>query len=236
MIRSASFTRISDFESCAYKAKLKYVDKVPEPPLTPPPGKLEHPMERGSRIHDESDQFIMGKNDRLPKEMREHFKEELELARDLYVKGKAQTEQLWAFTQEWEPLPLGRYGYWHIKIDLFFFITEGWMGTVDFKTGKRRWNEVKHAQQMILYLIAVFMRFQDVERATSELWYPDADGHIEKAEMTRRQAVALARSWNARAAKMTTATVFTPNPNKNTCRFCPYNQRGGTGVCDYAAL
>ena len=40
-IRSWSFSRLSDFEACPLKAKLKIIDKIPEPERELPPGKTE---------------------------------------------------------------------------------------------------------------------------------------------------------------------------------------------------
>jgi hypothetical protein len=37
MIKAGSFSRLDTFETCALRAKLAFVDKIPEPDRGPPP-------------------------------------------------------------------------------------------------------------------------------------------------------------------------------------------------------
>ena len=195
-------------------------------------------MTRGSRIHDECERYIKGESDDLPAEMQAHFREHLDIARELYSQKRAEGEQLWAFTEDWQPLPKGAFGYWHIKVDLCFHLNPAHVVIVDYKTGKLSpWNRIKHTQQGQLYLIASFRRFEEAEKGTSEFWYPDMKGgHVEPMELSRRAATVVARRWIERAKRMTEATVFPPNPSNQICRFCPYSKANGSGVCGYASM
>ena len=41
-IKAWSYSRLVDFEKCKLSAKLKYLDRIPEPARPLPPGKSEH--------------------------------------------------------------------------------------------------------------------------------------------------------------------------------------------------
>ena len=75
-IKSCSPSRLNDYESCPLKAKLKMIDKIPEPERPLPPGKTEHANDRGTRIHGEIEAFVKGTGP-MPIEAR-RFKDELE--------------------------------------------------------------------------------------------------------------------------------------------------------------
>ena len=49
---------MTTFEQCKFRAKLQYVDKIPEPERPLPPGKTEHANDRGTRIHDAAENFV----------------------------------------------------------------------------------------------------------------------------------------------------------------------------------
>ena len=81
-IRSWSYSRLLDFEACPLKAKLKIIDKIPEPERELPPGKTEHANDRGTRIHLECENFVKGQGP-FPKEMK-HFEAELKSVQARY--------------------------------------------------------------------------------------------------------------------------------------------------------
>ena len=57
-IKAWSYSRLVDFEQCKLRAKLKYIDRIPEPARPLPPGKTEHANDRGTRIHDAGERFV----------------------------------------------------------------------------------------------------------------------------------------------------------------------------------
>ena len=59
-IRSWSFSRLDVFEKCAYRTKLAYLDKIPEPARPLKPGTTEQPNDRGTRIHEAGELFVKG--------------------------------------------------------------------------------------------------------------------------------------------------------------------------------
>ena len=65
-IKAWSYSRLVDFEQCKLRAKLKYIDRIPEPARSLPPGKTEHANDRGTRIHDAAERFVRGGVELLP--------------------------------------------------------------------------------------------------------------------------------------------------------------------------
>ena len=222
-ISNASFTKLDVFAECRLRAKLQYVDRVPQPAREPPPGKAEHPLDRGIRVHEEGEAYITASDKaELPVEYRKHA-EEMAAAKQLHALGQATCEQMWKFDEHWNRLPDDRRWpvYWYVKLDLEFDLASDHKGVVDIKTGKSYYNAIKHTQQVQLYLVATLMRYPKIAKATGELWYVDEGKVSQRFSLTRRQGQALAMQWKQRAAIMTGCRVFPANATKKTCRFCP---------------
>lgn len=238
LIKNASFTKLTNYAECPYRCNLLHVEKVPQPPKVPPPGKLEHPMTRGIRVHDEGEAYVISQGTKeLPTEYRRHA-DEMKTAQWLYGKGRATCEQMWRFDRNWQPLADNDWSaYWYIKLDLEFDITKNGAhkGVVDYKTGKSYFNEVKHASQVQLYCVATLMRYPKTELVSGELWYTD-EGKVSKAiTVNRRQAIPLAKAWQTKAKVMTDARIFPAKASMQTCRFCDYGSENGNAYCQFDA-
>lgn len=236
-ITAGSFSRLDDFESCALKAKYKYVDRIPEPDRGPPPrGAKEWANDRGSRIHDEAEQFVTGKIEALTPDLMS-FSEELTKARTLYQQGMVETEQMWCFDDKWNSVAEDDYKNtrFRIKCDLTVHLNEVHSLVVDYKTGRRYGNEIKHEQQKTTYAVGGFRRSAQTQKITTELWYLDLPTEdIFPAVLTRKQGAVLLKALDARNRRMLDATVFPPTPSAWNCRFCPYNGSSGEQVCPHA--
>jgi len=231
MIKAGSHSRLADFESCKLKAKLKYVDRIPEPERPLPPGKTEHPNDRGTRIHEAAEKFVQGGVE-LIQELKP-FEPELKQMRELHADGKVSLEGEWAYNEKWEPVAWMSHDAWmRIKCDAVVFMTPKWGVVVDYKSGKRWGNEVKHAEQMQLYQLGAFIRYPKLEKVTVELWYTDQD-ELHSMEYKREQGLRFVTRFENRMKAMTSETEFKPNPNAYSCRWCPYKpvEKGGTGHC-----
>ena len=228
MIKSWSHSRLVVAEQCPYRAKLAYIDRIPEPERPLPPGKSEHANDRGTRIHSACEQFIMDTGP-LPKEAH-HFDEEMHHAQQLYKQGRVTLEGEWGFDQEWTPSDWSAKNTWlRLKIDLRVQLSPTHMAVIDWKTGQRYGNEFKHAEQMQMYQLATFMRYPELEEIDIELWYLDQNELI-AMHYTRRQGLRFFEGYNNRGNKITSMTEFPPRPNIFTCKWCPYSPRG-TGHC-----
>ena len=228
MIKAWSFSRLAIFEQCKLRTKLAYIDRIPEPERPLPPGKTEHANDRGSRIHDAAELFVRGGVELLP-ELRS-FRAEFLRLRDLFAEGKVGLEGEWAIDHDWVPTQWNSSNCWgRIKLDAFVQLNKKHGVVIDYKTGKRYGNEIKHAEQCQLYQLAAFMRYPDLEVIDVELWYTDQD-EIAHMRYTREQGLRFFNKFNNQANLMTTMTEFPANPNIFSCKWCPYGPRG-TGHC-----
>lgn len=126
--------------------------------------------------------------------------------------------------------------YWHScwhrsKLDALVFPNAHEAVVIDYKTGKKYGNEVKHGEQVLLYSVATFERFPLLEEVTTELWYPDAD-ELTSVTVTREKAMRSKGQFTKRGFALTTCTEWPANPNVFTCRYCDY---GKTGDCKVSA-
>lgn len=247
LIKAASYSRIQIFEQCPHRAKLAYVERIPENERPPLPAGKEYANDRGNRVHDYAEFFVRGHEDHqeLIPELR-NFAPELYQLRALYAADPSSVimENMWLFDYAWLPLPTdtdprSKEIAMRIKLDVCVLLDNGTRAVViDYKTGKRYGNEVKHGEQTQLYALAVFLRFPDVEFVQTELWYTDQN-EIASMQFTRSQGLRYLKNWNNKLMKIVGATEFPKKPSIYTCRFCPYKtgligKQGpeGTGHCD----
>lgn len=227
-----SHSRLSVFESCKRHFELAYIQKIPEPERPLPPGKTEHANDRGTRIHEAAERYIKDGNVELIPELG-HFEAEMIQARAMFAAGKASTEGEWAFTRNWESVAWMSNDVWcRIKCDLVVDMGNDEFVVVDFKSGKRYRNELKHAEQMQLYVIGTLCKYLNAKKVTTELWYLDLN-ELSSMTYTREQGLRLMKNFERRGELLTTCEEFPANPNRETCRFCPYKPTalGGTGHC-----
>lgn len=228
-IKAWSYSRLVDFEQCKLRAKLKYIDRIPEPARPLPPGKTEHANDRGTRIHDAAERFVRGGVELIPE--LKAFGTEFHDLRNKYEHGMVSLEGEWAINKNWEPVAWGDRDAWaRIKLDAFVRLSPTHAVVIDYKTGKKFGNEIKHAEQTQLYQLAAFLRYPELETIDVELWYTDQDD-LTHMKYTRSQGMRFFQNFNQRGIAMTSAEEFPPNPNVFACKWCPYGPRG-TGDCD----
>lgn len=224
MIKNWSYSRLLDFERCPLAAKLKYVDKVPE---------AKNPAaERGTGIHLQAEQYVRGEIKKLPEPLK-HFDEEFDKLRNLHADGKVSLEGEWGFDDDWTPCDY-KTAWLRVKGDAVVHMHDEHALVVDYKTGRKDGNEIKHGEQVQLYAIATLIRNPDVKKVTVELWYLDKDD-ITTVRYTRLQALRHVQSFHKRAEKMLTATQFPANPTIHTCKWCAFRADKG-GPCQYGVV
>lgn len=235
-ISSASYSRLVDFESCNFKAWLKHAEKIPDP-------KPSEAADRGTMIHQLGEDFVRGKIKELPAEL-SNFADEFESlrARD---PATLDLEQEWAFDRDWKQTTW-REGWFRIKADCVVRLEPHHAAVIDYKTGKKYGNEIKHGEQLQLYALATFLMYPQVELVTAELWYLDIDD-TSTLVVSRRDALSrYLKMFDKRARIMTESTKFPPNPNIFSCKWCQYGEGEigkdkngqpiyGTGHCDKRA-
>lgn len=230
-LKTWSHSRINVFETCKRRAKLAYIDKIPEPKRPLPPGKTEHANDRGTRLHDAAEKFIKGGVELVPELHK--FHKEFHKARTLYERKQASTEGDWGFDRNWNPVAWMSSDVWcRIKCDLVVLMDKHTAITIDYKSGKRFGNEIKHGEQMQIYTIGTLFRWPGVTHVTTELWYLDLD-EIVSITYRRDQGMRLINNYERRADLMTICEDFPPSPSRFACKWCPYKpvEYGGTGHC-----
>lgn len=219
-INTWSFSRLQDYESCPYKAWLKHAERIPDPK----PNKY---ADRGTAIHTLAEEYLLGKIDPIPLELMK-FHDDFKSLRTR--SDKLMLEQEWGFNRNWEPCEYRGTDTWgRVKLDCALGLTDTEGVVIDFKTGKKFGNEIKHGEQLQVYALSSFIRHPDWKTLTAELWYLDQDD-MTSITVTRKTAMErYLKVYDGRFRKMTDATEFSPKPNIISCKYCPY---GDTGHCD----
>lgn len=223
-IKSWSYSRLLDFESCPLRARMKYVDKIPDV--------QGEAAERGTRIHQLAEDFVKGKIKKLPTELLK-FSDEFLALRKRFIEKLVSLEGEWGFDKDWN-VTTYKTAWVRIKLDARISKAKKHSVVVDYKTGKRFGNEIKHGEQVVIYGIAELLREPNVEIVDVELWYLDVDVLI-STRFTREQLMRFLPGFEKRGAKITTATHFPANPSLHTCKWCAYGPAKG-GQCKEGVL
>lgn len=220
MATSWSFSKLGDFEKCKKYFWLKHEQKIPEPERPLRPGQTEHANDRGSRIHDNCEGYVRGEHDALAPEADKHFGIKLDLLRTLYAEGSVELEGEWGMNEEWEVVSWTD-AWLRLKLDVLVHAGKDEAIVIDYKTGKKWGNEVKHAQQLQLYALVAFLRFPELEVVDSQLWYLDVNETTSQV-FTRDQALRFKRNFHKRGADIVSCTTWPANANKFSCQWCLY--------------
>lgn len=227
MITTWSISKLSDFDQCKLRAKLKYLDKVPEPDRPLKAGQTETAIDRGTRVHKAAELFISSDIE-LVEELKK-FEEDFFNLRSLYRQNKVFVEQEWAVDKDWIAVAWNSETVWlRSKVDAFVKLSEEEAIVIDFKTGKSI-NPVQYSQQTQLYQLLAFLRYPNLKKVTTELWYLDI-GEKKSMLFTKEQGLSFFKYFNEKGQQITTCSDFPPNPNIYSCRWCPYSPKG-TGHC-----
>jgi len=227
-LNSWSFSKLGDFEKCKYRTYLLHVARVPEPTRPLPPGKTEHANDRGTRIHTDCELFITGQKAALGHEAGKHFSQPLHWLRAHYATGQVSVEGEWGMDPDWQPTEW-RDAWLRLKLDAMAFRNPQEAAVIDFKTGKKFGNEIKHAQQLQLYQLVAFLRHPELEVVTAELWYLDT-GDVTSRTYTRQQGLRFLDNFQRQADAIMSCNTWPANPSLFTCKWCQYGP-WGSGDC-----
>lgn len=211
-IPSWSISRIQVYEQCAYRAKLSWLDKIPD--LQP-----KTAADRGSQIHQEAEDYVKGKG--LFTHNLRFFEVDFAALRRHADQGRVICEEEWGFDRDWRVCSW-RGAWLRLKCDAVCHLSSSHAVVIDYKSGKRFGNEVKHAIQLQLYALCALIRYPELEQVTCELWYLDQN-ELASFTMRRSQMGKYLKMFDSKGRKFTEDTVFKPNPNVESCRYCPYH-------------
>jgi RecB family exonuclease len=213
-IPATSFSSLSTFEKCAYHLYLSKVEKHPDP--------SGPAAERGTKIHDMAEAYMRAEIDEeIPAELSK-FTELFQELRARFAEGHVHVEEDWAFTRVWDNTGWTSKDCWlRVKLDAMDRISPTAAIVYDWKTGRKFGNEIKHGQQALLYVLAAFIRYPELEFIESNMVYLDK-GEKMTSSYSRDQAMLFFDRYNLRFNIATTALEFTPTPNASACKWCPH--------------
>lgn len=227
MISSWSHSKLVEFEKCKYRTWLLHDQKIAEPQRPLPPGKTEHANDRGTRIHNGLEAYVNGTVATMPPEAFK-FRHEVDKLRSLYKAGQVSLEGEWGMDEEWTPTAW-KTAWLRLKLDALVHISETEAVAIDYKSGRKFGNEIKHGEQLNLYQLVTFLRYPALEVVHTELWYLDVDD-ITTSTFTRDKGMKFLRSFDRRGMTLTTNEEWPANPNIHSCKYCEYGP-WGTGHC-----
>ena len=226
---SWSFSAMSLFNQCAQRYALQHVDRVPY-------NRVENQYaERGIQVHSFAEDYVNGKTEVLAADLQK-FKPMFNAARREFKKGLACVEQEWGFDRNWEPIDF-KQGWVRMLADLVVFKRDKTRTViVDYKTGKRWGNELKHGEQGMLYVASAAVRSPETKHFDFELWYLDLNDLVGYS-YTRDDAMDFKRDFSDRAATMEARVLdkdFPPTPSVKNCKYCPFARTEHCNVAEFA--
>ena len=224
MIYQWSYSRLKTYEGCPKQAFFRYVQKIKEPPVKA--------MERGKEIHKTCEEYIRGREIVLTGTLKD-FEDGLNILKENYRKGHVLCEGDWAWDKDWNKTDWFGYDTWgRAKVDAFYHDDSTNEATViDFKTGRYEGNQEGHREQCELYASICLLRYPELEKITTEMWYLDHN-KIDRYEYDKNTIENKRKKLTERAIIMTTAEDFPAKPDKWKCRWCYF---GKEGLCQEAA-
>lgn len=212
MKTSWSFSSLMNYEKCPHTQTFPYKERNSEAAA------------RGIEMHTSIEQYLLGQTTDCP------FPN-LPFGELLDGNFTLSVEEKWGFDRDWEPTDY-KSAWLRIKADTVATPTKNSdpvVTVIDYKSGKRSGNEIKHGQQTLLYMIGAACRYPTVDFFKAELWYVDHDLVYPTQEYTREQLENAKARWDKRGRIMTAATEFPPKPSRSNCKYCDFNAE-----CEYA--
>ena len=122
-IPSWSISRVQTFEQCKYRAKLQWLDKIPD--LQPKPA-----ADRGTQIHQEAEDYVKGQSgftDNL-----RFFKVDFDALAAHFRQGRVICEEEWGFDRNWQIADWKR-AWLRLKCDAVCHLDTKHLAVIDYK-------------------------------------------------------------------------------------------------------
>ena len=212
-IKAWSYSRLSTYEACPYKAKLLYIDGFKEP-------SNKH-MDRGSAIHAELEEYLKGKDDRVPQSGLKLEEECIALK-----VRRPYTELSVGLNEKWESVEWMAKDIWaRIKIDVMAKDSTD-IEIIDWKSGRIRDG---YGEQLELYSLTGLAMFPKAEIIKTANYYVDAGKICTGTTYARADFEDLKIKWAEKVRPMLTDTEFKPKQNKY-CYSCQF-RKSNAGSC-----
>jgi len=210
-----SFSQWSNYSECPRRWSHKYIDKLATDPAGPA-------AERGSIIHDQTEQYIKKQVD-TP--VAKYHNDVLERFRNAAVVG---TEAKYYFDDKWYPTaPKSATAAYVVVFDAYILHpTEVEIG--EWKTGKPK---DEHAGQREIYALAGHRQF-GLPKVTATTYYLDGTAPPDKLTMHDTAVKNQIIKWQKRREQMMEDTFWPPRPGYY-CRWCSFSKTKG-GPCQFS--
>lgn len=218
-----SLSALKTFESCAFKYKLKYIDKLEEV--------RSDKASRGVVIHADIENYIKdtgGVKSKIPEHL-SFYKSFLD-----HIKGQEfYAEKTIRLSKEWKEIKEGEEHWYKGILDLLVIGSRGQdkdptEATIyDWKTGK---IYPDHDDQKTLYSVAVFSLYPTLFSVRAIHVYVDL-GKNRETTYHRDQMHNMRKLWENRVEKLASAVEFLPQPSY-ACRWCAFS-RFNKGPCKF---
>ncbi len=216
LVKTWSVSALDLFKKCPHAIFLKSVSKVKQ--------ERNSAADRGIKLHTAAEDYVQGKTNKLTAEFK-GFRQNVEDLRNKYKEGKVEIEGDWAFTTTWEPTGWYDKDVWgRIKLDVYEKQSATSAKIIDYKSGKKFGNELKHSFQLMVYAIGAFIRHPELDYVDASCWYMDQKDESLDKSFTRQKAMLFMPRFEQQALKLTTCTDFPPRPSQNNCLYCPYKE------------
>ena len=226
-ISAWSYSRLSTWMQCPFKAKLLMIDKLKEP--------TNAAMERGSNIHKKLEAYMSTNKGRVFKEMGP-YKAYLSGLRKNKKNYKAfATEMQVAFNKDLKQVDWFGWDAWlRAILDLYILEDDNKAIIIDYKTGRRK-NE--HVDQADMYAAVFYLlnknTFNKSGGLSVQFLYvdqPNIEEMLEKSYNMKTCEKHLKRFLKMGEA-MTKDEAFTKKPSNN-CKWCHF-RKANNGPCNY---
>lgn len=226
-ISAWSYSRLSTWMQCPFKAKLLMIDKLKEP--------TNAAMERGNDIHKKLEIYMSADKGRVFKEMGP-YKSYLSHLRKNKKKYKAfATEMQVAFNKDLAQVDWFAWNAWlRAILDLYILEDDKKAVIIDYKTGRKK-NE--HVDQADMYAAIFYLLNKDTFDKNGELTVqflyvdqPNIEEILEKTYNMKTCEKHLKRFLKMGEA-MTKDEAFVKKPSNN-CKWCHF-RKANNGPCNY---
>ena len=233
-IKFWSFSSAQNYDKCPKILEHRYVLK------TPKDERDNSAAERGTTMHKELENYLASATGRCPMDPTDRaaiasgtaysppidpqqFKYEglIGEIKELCTQHPFTQEEMLYFDHNWEPVKSFNEAWLLMAMDVFISVSETECIIVDWKSGKKEGNEVKHMHQGQLYALGAWKRNPNLKKFTVIFVYLDQgtktvatwkQGHLER----------IFPVWDKKGKNITSATAFKPIPNKWSCKYCDY--------------
>lgn len=237
-IKAWSWSRLRDWEFCAFFAGVKHVLSRKEPGNSA--------MQRGSLIGKMAEDYVLGRLPRLPADL-SNFADGFKALRAFAKKNPKMiwVEDNWAWRSDWTETHTKDWpaAWLRIKMDVCTataLTTMLLVVPIDHKTGKYspEWGLRDYLDQLELYALGCLLKFAHLSTKAAplvvrpKLWFLDhAIEEPSKKEYTLADLEGLKKKWMKRASPMLKDTAFRPKPNAR-CGRCHFRATNG-GPCKH---